>query len=73
MLQQIKDQTDALTGIDGGVGFVEQDFQTALQGEILDFNHDGKGRAEKWERRYFIAKTALCRRSLMPQRFNVNP
>jgi len=47
-----------VTGIDGGVGFVEQDFQTALKGEVLDFNHDGKGRAEKWERRYFIAKTA---------------
>jgi len=62
-----------LAGVDYGIGFIEQDFQTALQGEVLDFNHDGKGWGEKWERRYFIAKTALCRRWLVPLHFNVNP
>ncbi|SUA21668.1 Uncharacterised protein [Neisseria gonorrhoeae] len=37
----LTDQTDALTGIDGSGSLVEQDFQTALQGEVFDFNHNG--------------------------------
>lgn len=34
-------QADALIGIDGQIGLVEQDFVAALQRQVLNVNHDG--------------------------------
>ena len=47
------DQAHALIGVDGEVGFVEQHFQAALQGEVFDFYHECGGVQKSRQRGYF--------------------